>query len=1056
FIINLFLDEFSKLTGDEASVLFCFLCSDSGPPDFTDTEWLDLLNEIRHLVYRKQNPVTREEAQQTLDRLKSHDYLWEDKDKIKKDTKDETMYRITLINRDTPFIYSSYDTASVYLRSRRYNIKPGEKCVICPLYCDSLLLHRLHMNILTHVTMEDTGIYDNIHRILNIPYNEIRGTRSKRTQLLITLKEQGDAVHYRGRSQDSVNHVTWLWRYGYWARPDIVRSCVGLHQHNDIYIIDNKAYRKPSEHHKYSELDRSILYSLLLCDKYTSAVNGVAFKSILIKVRERYFQRISPSDDVDVTSLQDEVKETQYGEVTFISDDTRHDVMYAFVTECLVQDSDLEFFLTTASRDVISEYCRSWYYERSEGERCLYVSDYPKKMYDFFIDKLQLDIITHCTVSDGGIHDSISKRLGVPGEILRWDQEARERYVEYAKRGTQTVHHARGMIVGCAGAGKTTLLQRLLGCSEEEIYEVKSTEGLEVHEEIFDICDKTRSLKARKSQENHEKVKTSNVDSKTLTFFDFGGQCAYYACHQIYLTRRAFYVVVVDASKRLDQKVDKAVCDQDGSVFSGWTYGEYFVFWIKSIHTYCGSDNEKDPKPVVLIVATHWKEGSRQFRDTQELIESLYHQFPKTSNLSQYIRNDNVYCADFTLPLHDLETCFFEIASNQRWRESIPKEWSFFGLEINQKKHSKRILKITEITTEVPETNTKEQEDSVKAEKGIQDMLRYYHDAGKVLYFNENGLNKEVIIDVQWFIDAFKHIITDKLHFKGIPVSQGDWQEYYKTGNLRDRLLVEIWRHKDKELFDKLKEKDKNYQIRGGSYEEDGQYLQCHKESLINFMQRLGLLAVGSISHYVPCMNRKEIENELLDIITKSESKSSVLVYQFEFLPFFLFYRLVVACMQEDGWTVLENDGTSCLYKNTALFSNGKYNIVLSVTKDSIQLQLFHPIAGYVLERDQVCTIQKRIEEILENLSGSIYKRIQFVKGFRCRTDDTKAIALDIEKHFLPESKIPKDDRKTKNPKEDCKMICPLHSVTDRHIIDITELTRYWVLKKETNPTDSK
>ena len=88
--------------------------------------------------------------------------------------------------------------------------------------------------------------------------------------------------------------------------------------------------------------------------------------------------------------------------------------------------------------------------------------------------------------------------MGVPIEVLFWDQEARERYVEYAKRGTQTVHHARGMIVGCAGAGKTTLLKRLLGCSEEEIKEVKSTEGLEVHEEIFHICDELKLFSGNK------------------------------------------------------------------------------------------------------------------------------------------------------------------------------------------------------------------------------------------------------------------------------------------------------------------------------------------------------------------------------------------------------------------------------------------------------------------------------------------------------------------------------------------------------------------------------
>ncbi|XP_062566927.1 uncharacterized protein LOC134229236 [Saccostrea cucullata] len=225
------------------SMLFCFLCSDSGPPDFTDTEWLDLLNEIRREVYDEYDPVTSEEAQQTLDRLKSHDYLWENKDKITEDTKDETMYKIASIYSYILFCYSSYNTASVYLRSYTYNRKPREKCV-SSLGCDSLLIRRLQMNILTHVTMEDTNIYDEIHQRLNISIQIQKNGEDKRKQFLIDLRREGATLHYRGRSHDSVDHVTWLRRYG---KPDIVRSCIGLHPHWDIYIIDNKAYRKPSK-----------------------------------------------------------------------------------------------------------------------------------------------------------------------------------------------------------------------------------------------------------------------------------------------------------------------------------------------------------------------------------------------------------------------------------------------------------------------------------------------------------------------------------------------------------------------------------------------------------------------------------------------------------------------------------------------------------------------------------------------------------------------------------------------------------------------------------------
>ncbi|XP_062566783.1 uncharacterized protein LOC134229088, partial [Saccostrea cucullata] len=347
-------DQFCTLTYDEVSVLFCFLCSDSGPPDFTDTEWLDLLNGIRQLAHRiKYNPVTREEAQQTLDRLKSRDYLWEDQDKITEDTKDETMYKIASIKSYIPFYCSSYDTASVYLRSRGYNGEPGEKCVCGVWYvCDSLLIRRLQMNILTHVTMEDTDIYDEIHQILNIPVNNVMSSKDKREEFLNDLKKEGESVNSRKPTHDSVDHVTWLWRYG---RPDIVRSCIGLHPHWDIYIIDNKAYRKPSKYHSYQPIVRCLLYCLLFTEKYQLNLNDKSQKTTMEKIRDQYFQMVTAGSSVD---MPEEITETHNDVITFKSDDIRHDVMYAFVTECLVEDSDLEFFLTTASRDVIYEYCR--------------------------------------------------------------------------------------------------------------------------------------------------------------------------------------------------------------------------------------------------------------------------------------------------------------------------------------------------------------------------------------------------------------------------------------------------------------------------------------------------------------------------------------------------------------------------------------------------------------------------------------------------------------------------------------------------------------------------
>ncbi|XP_061195056.1 probable serine/threonine-protein kinase pats1 [Saccostrea echinata] len=909
-----------------------------------------------------------------------------------------------------PFYITSYDTATRYLRSCGYTRKNGEKCVIGKnSFCEQLFILRLQINILTHVTMEDTGIYEELVQFLNTPDNKIRGSQSEREQFIEILKDSGEAVHYRGRSQDSVQNVTWFWTYEDWARPDIVRSCIGLHPHNDIYIIDNKAYRKPSTYHKYSEEVRSLLYSLLLCDKYTGIVNGEAFKSIMIKIREKYFQKLFPSNDVDVKHLQHVVKETQNGEVSFVSNDIRHDVMYAFVTECLVEDSDLEFFLITASLDVISEYCRSWEYKRSEGERCLYVPDRPEKMYDLFIDKLQLNIITHCTMSDRWIQVRISKRLKVPKEILRWDQKARERYVQYAEKGgVQEVHHARGMIVGCAGAGKTTLLNRLLKRSKKEIKKLKSTKGLEVHEEVFEICEEKGTLKVRETNKDGSEAIPDKGVKKTLSFFDFGGQCAYYACHQIYLTRRAFYIVVIDASKDLEHLVEKDVCDQMDTVFANWKYKDYFLFWMKSIHTYCYGNSriDRDSDVIIILVATHW--DKRVYKDKATFLDGLQTVLPVNSDLVQYIIEDRCFCTEFPIaPIKDLEEFLVQIAAEEKWSEQIPDEWVFFDEKI-QKEKNKRVLEF-----DIIEKVFMHHEDEKQILNLAKDMLRYHHDAGKILHFNEEHLSKTVIIDVQWFVNAFKYIITDRNHVKGIVACRQDWEEFYKTGNLKDSLLSDIWNGEDERLLG-TKTSSKNAKLA-----EDPRFLLYHKEELLLYMQRLGLISSEDQTHYVPSMNKRDFGETQKEIITckRSNSKSSVLVYLFDFLPYFFFYRIVVALMQIENWNVLESDGIRSLYKDAAMFNHKGHNIVITVTPSTIQLQIFQPNSQMTMLHEVTLSIRKSVESILHSVTKSFHKCLAYQVGFICYGEENQILGREVSYNFVEESKVGSGSQ----------MTCPRH-----------------------------
>lgn len=111
-----------------------------------------------------------------------------------------------------------------------------------------------------------------------------------------------------------------------------------------------------------------------------------------------------------------------------------------------------------------------------------------------------------------------------------------------------------------------------------------------------------------------------------ITFLDFGGQSMYYAFHQIYLSPKTFYVLVLDMSKSPDEKVN-ATEDTCGGQFESWTYKgmfmkrvhniidlntlsivryqnyilclDYYKFWLRSI------DSFSDINTPVIVIGTH-------------------------------------------------------------------------------------------------------------------------------------------------------------------------------------------------------------------------------------------------------------------------------------------------------------------------------------------------------------------------------------------------------------------------------------------------------------------
>ena len=64
-------------------------------------------------------------------------------------------------------------------------------------------------------------------------------------------------------------------------------------------------------------------------------------------------------------------------------------------------------------------------------------------------------------------------------------------------------------------------------------------------------------------------VNTNNL--KMLSLLDFAGHSAYYACHHIFFSPRAVFILVVDMTKELSTVASEACKDQN-LIYSDWTY----------------------------------------------------------------------------------------------------------------------------------------------------------------------------------------------------------------------------------------------------------------------------------------------------------------------------------------------------------------------------------------------------------------------------------------------------------------------------------------------------
>lgn len=309
--------------------------------------------------------------------------------------------------------------------------------------------------------------------------------------------------------------------------------------------------------------------------------------------------------------------------------------------------------------------------------------------------------------------------------------------------------------------------------------------------------DKIRSIVKRSS-------KASNQYG-FVSVWDFAGQYLYYATHQVFLATNAIYFLLLDLSKRLDEVVEVLDHPGNSSQHSGKTTRAFIELWLQSIHA--KKDGAIGELPPVVLVGTHKDKLPCSPEEQEEYIDKYFESIRclfDNSPLINHIQPEQI-CLDNTIDgtdVSELRSIVFDVARRMPWWGKLkPAKWINLEHVLMSMMETSPITSVKDIIDADKDTTMPvEDEDEVRA------FLRTQHNAGHLLYFEEEGLSDSVVLRPQWIIDAFKSFVLSLDHARRVNIMRTFVNEICDKAVLRKDFINHLWKQEDYKQFGDFKD----------------------------------------------------------------------------------------------------------------------------------------------------------------------------------------------------------------------------------------------------------